>query len=213
MGRHITSTPPTSHLHLLLSVLLDLSLSLDAASVSIPSITRCWKWRNLISHMLFHRVFWGFFSCLCRCWTWLRCMGSQEQADEQLHEVQTKTDWLCCVCSGLHCVTLQSHYVSKLLKDNTFYIEHPLPFSVSVLLSSTAQQQQQKKCCFDDLASSRIGAHWGQQRVSIYIVFPTLYCLFGLNRQSAVLLPGRPLRVVYFCRRGRRKNRSAVKHF
>lgn len=43
-----------------------------------------------------------------------------------------------CICGVCVCVTLQSHYDSKLLKDNTFYIERPLPSSVSVLLSETA---------------------------------------------------------------------------
>lgn len=61
--------------------------------------------------------------------------GSQIIGSVKLNFLSDTGPSTMCLCLHLLyvCVTLQSHYDSKLLKDNKFYIEHPL--SVSALLS------------------------------------------------------------------------------
>ncbi len=75
--------------------------------------------------------------------------------------------WVCINCM---CATMQSHYDSKLLKDNTFYIEHPLAFSLSVLFSETAQHKNRGNVA--STAWHQAGLEpMGDSSVFIYILF------------------------------------------
>lgn len=113
-------------------------------------------------------------------------------------------------CDDVACdwlVTWNSSFMTKLnlLHDAdhrciTFHIGHPLPFSVSVFKNrGNVAWTTWHQAGLEPMGDSSVFI------LLFFCFFPSLYYLFGLNQQSAVLLPGRPLWVVYFCEGGEKK--------